>query len=368
MASIVRVDLGPRSYAISIGDGILATLGEQLRQAVPDLERVLLVADGGAAVHWLEPALAALQGAGLAAAAATVPAGEAAKCLEQAAVLYEACLDARLDRGDAVVALGGGAAGDLGGFVAATFLRGIAFFPVPTTLLAQVDASVGGKVAVNLPRGKNLVGAFHQPRAVVADVATLLTLPEREYRSGLAEVVKHALIRDRNHFEWLEENTTALLARDRVALAHVVERNCRIKAAVVSADEREGGLRAILNLGHTVGHAVEAVAGRMFGGEGLLHGEAVSIGLVAALRLSRETGVLAQADLPERGAALLAACGLPVRLPVAIDLDAVFAAMAFDKKARSGALRWVLVARAGQSQVTPHVTAAAVQQVLSEMA
>lgn len=367
MAGRVRVDLGERSYFIHIGHGLLAELGAVVREAVPHAGRVLIIADAAVAERWLEPAAASLGAAGLAVSHVTAPAGESSKSLAVAEQMYNACLDAGLDRKSAIVALGGGAAGDLAGFVAATWLRGIDFIQVPTTLLAQVDASVGGKVAVNLPRGKNLVGAFHQPKAVVADLATLATLPEREYRSGLAEVVKHGVIRDRSLFEYLEQNAAAVLAQDPAVMAHVVERNCRIKAAVVAADEREGGLRAILNLGHTVGHAAEALAGRMDGGSGLLHGEAVSIGLVAAARLAARSGVLLQPDLPERLQALLARFGLPVALPPGLDPADLLPVMAYDKKAEGGRIKWVLPVRLGQVQVTPYVQAEDVQAVLAEL-
>lgn len=374
MARTVRVELGERSYRIHIGDGILAELGRIVRESLPRTTRVLVVTDEGAGPHYLDRALAALRAAGIEAEARVVPAGEPAKTLSEAARLYEACLDAGLDRDGCVVALGGGAVGDLAGFVAATFLRGVHFVQVPTTLLAQVDASIGGKVAVNLPRGKNLVGAFHQPRAVVADVATLATLPAREYVAGLAEVVKHSLLRDRGLFAVLEDQTAAVLARDPALLEDLVERNCRIKGAVVSADEREGGLRAILNLGHTVGHGVEAVLGRVEKGEpgasprqGLLHGECVSIGMIAAAWLSRRAGVLAQDDLPGRLEDLLRRLGLPVRLPPGTDLAAVREAMRYDKKARAGRLRWVLPVRVGQVQVTEHVRDEDVEAVLEEL-
>lgn len=369
----VRVNLGERSYDIHIGLGVLAELGATVRASAPGNAggRVLVIADAAVARHWLDPALASLQAAGLAAIAAEAPPGESAKTLAVAGRLYEACLDAGLDRHGVIVALGGGAVGDLAGFVAATFMRGIPFIQVPTTLLAQVDASVGGKVAVNLPRGKNLVGAFHQPRAVVADLATLRTLSEREYRSGLAEVVKHGIIRDRALFRFLEEHAEAILAQDPPVLEHVVERNCRIKGAVVSADEREGGLRAILNLGHTVGHGLEAVAGRIDAAvtpsAGLLHGECVSVGLVAAAWLAARSGVLAQDDLPARLEALLQRFGLPVRFPADTDLAALQAAMSVDKKAMGGQLRWVLPVRLGQTQVTSHVQSGDVAAVLTEL-
>lgn len=371
MTGKVRVELGPRSYFIHIGHGLLSRLGELVREAIPDLTRLLVVADAGAAT-WGEAALRALREAGLAAEMTTVPGGERCKTLAVAAAVWEACLDARLDRRSAIVAVGGGAAGDLAGFVAATYQRGIAFVQVPTTLLAMVDASVGGKVAINLPQAKNMVGAFHQPRLVVADLSTLSTLPDREYRSGLAEVVKHGMIRDRGLFQLLETEAQAVLDRDPEVMAGVVERNCRIKGAVVSADEREGGFRTVLNLGHTVGHAVEALAGRLErdggpGDDGLLHGECVAIGLVAAARLSARSGVLAQPDLPERLETLLRRFGLPVRLPPGVDPAAVEAAMAYDKKATGGQLRWVLPVRIGQVQVTPYVLPEDVRAVLEEL-
>lgn len=367
MPAKVRVELGERSYFVHIGEGILAGLGARVREAIPAAQRVLVIADAAVAERLLPAAADSLAAAGLQVHTATALAGEACKTLAEAARLYDACLDARLERSSAIVALGGGATGDLAGFVAATYLRGIAYIQVPTTLLAMVDASVGGKVAVNLPRGKNLVGAFHQPRAVVADTATLATLSDREYRSGLAEVVKHGILRDRGLFEYLEQHAGAVLQQDAAALEHVVERNVRIKGAVVSADEREGGLRAILNLGHTIGHGLEAVQGRMEGHGDLLHGECVSVGMIGAAWLAQRVGLLAQPDLPERLEALLLRFGLPVRMPPGTDLAAVRAAMALDKKAEGGQIRWVLPVRIGQVQVTRHVQPADVEAVLEAL-
>lgn len=371
MAARVRVELGERSYYIYIGTGLLSQLGPLVREAVPGAGRALVIADAAVATAWQAPVSRSLTGAGFTAVFVTAPAGEVSKTLAVAGQMYEACLDARLERGSCVIALGGGAVGDLAGFVAATYLRGIAFVQVPTTLLAQVDASVGGKVAVNLPRGKNLVGAFHQPRLVVADLAALGTLPPREYGAGLGEVVKHGIIRERGLFEYLEEHAQAVLDQDPAALEAVVERNCRIKAAVVSADEREGGLRAILNLGHTVGHAVEALTGRLIRADGsagdLLHGEAVSIGLVAATRISRRIGVLAQEDLPDRLEALLTRLGLPTRLPAGLNPGDLPDTMALDKKADGGRIKWVLPVRLGQTQVTQHVPPDDVLAVLQEL-
>lgn len=367
MAVRVRVELGERSYHVTIGAGALTGLGEVVRAAVPEAQRALIIADAAVADRFGPVAQASLTAAGLAVQLSTAAAGEACKTLAEAARLYDACLDARLERSSVIVALGGGATGDLAGFVAATYLRGLAFVQAPTTLLAMVDASVGGKVAVNLPRGKNLVGAFHQPRAVVADTATLATLSGREYRSGLAEVVKHGILRDRGLFEYLEQNADAVLAGDAATLEQVVARNVRIKGGVVSADEREGGLRAILNLGHTIGHGLEAVQGRMEGHGDLLHGECVSVGLMGATWLAHRTGVLAQPDLPGRLEALLRRLGLPVRFPAGTDVAAVRAAMVLDKKTAGGQLTWVLPVRLGQVQVTRHVQPADVDAVLGAL-
>ncbi len=363
MPAKVRLELGENSYFVHIQHGGLAdVLGPVVSAAVPTAQRALVVADAAVADRYGPSVRNALTAAGLAVHTATAPAGEASKTLAEAARLYEDCLDAKLERGSVIVAVGGGATGDLAGFVAATYLRGVAFIQVPTTLLAMVDASVGGKVAVNLPRGKNLVGAFHQPRAVVADPATLVSLSSREFRSGLAEVVKHGILRDRALFEYLEQHADAVLGQDPQTLEYVVERNVRIKGAVVSADEREGGLRAILNLGHTIGHGLEALnVGK------LLHGECVSVGLVGAAWLAERCGLLAQPDLPQRLQVLLGRLGLPVRMPAGTDLQAVAAAMTLDKKAEGGQIKWVLPVRLGQVQVTRHVQAADINAVLQSL-
>jgi 3-dehydroquinate synthase len=251
--------------------------------------------------------------------------------------LWEAFARLRLDRRSVVIALGGGVIGDLAGFAAATYLRGIDLVQLPTTLLAQVDASVGGKTAIDLPEGKNLVGAFYQPRWVVADVGTLASLPPRELRAGLAEVIKYGVIADETLFDFLERERDAVLAGEPERLAQIVLRSCRIKADVVREDEREGGLRAILNYGHTAGHAVEALAGYA----GLLHGECVAIGMEAAARLSVRLGMLAPGDA-ERQRRLLEAYGLPVALPPGQEPRAILDAMRWDKKTVGDEIRFVL--------------------------
>lgn len=362
----VRVALGERAYDIVIAPGALGRLGNMIATALPKARRALVVTDSGVPAEYTRTALDTLTAAGVTAAVATVPEGDASKSLQEAGNLYEACLDGGLERSGVVIALGGGMAGDLGGFVAATYLRGVAFVQVPTTLLAMVDASVGGKVAVNLPRGKNLVGAFHQPRLVLADPQLLASLPPRAFAAGMAEVIKHGVIADPDFFAWLEQNADAILQHQPEALTDLVAVNCRIKAAVVSADEREEtGLRATLNFGHTTAHAIEAVQG--YGG--LLHGEAVAIGMVAATDVAAQLGVLQDAAFPQRLAALLQRYGLPVRLPGALDVGRLMAAMKYDKKASGGAVRWVLPVACGQvaqQQVPSDAVAAALHRLLPD--
>ena len=346
----VRVPLGERSYDIQIQPGSLARLGAAVSAVVPKARRALVISDSNVAPHYLATAEASLAAAGITAAGAVVPAGESAKSLTEAARLYEACLDAGLERSGVVVALGGGVVGDLAGFVAATYLRGVAFVQVPTSLLAMVDASVGGKVAVDLPRGKNLVGAFHQPRLVLIDPSVLATLPPRQVSAGLAEVVKHGVIRDGAFLTWLEDHAPTVLAREADTMEHLIASNCRIKAAVVTADEREEtGLRAILNFGHTTGHAIEAVQG--YGG--WLHGEAVAAGMCVATRVAAGSGVLQDEALADRLAGLLARFGLPVSLPAGVDPAALMAAMQYDKKAEGGRVQWVLPVRPGEVARAP---------------
>lgn len=361
--TVIEVALGSRSYPVHIGSGLLGEVGAVVR-ARSAARRALLIADAGAAVHYAAPLLAALQAAGLTAQAVQVPAGEGSKCLARVGELYEAALDAQLERRDVIVALGGGVVGDLAGFVAATYLRGIDFVQVPTTLLAQVDASVGGKVGINLSRGKNLVGAFHQPRAVVADLDTLATLPERELRAGLAEVVKHGVIRDADYFAFVEDQAEALLQRQLPALDRAVQGSVQIKAAVVAADEREGGVRAHLNFGHTVGHGIEAALGY---GQ-WLHGEAVAVGMLVATRLAAASGCLQQGDLGPRLEALLTRLGLPAALPKGVEPAAVLRCMAYDKKAAGGRLRWVLPVGLGTVTVVDDVAETAVAAVLAQLA
>lgn len=347
-ASKVHVDLGERSYSVDIGAGLLEKLGEKCR----DLglgTRVLVLTDETVGDLYGGVTIKNLKDAGFDVHYAAFPAGEEYKTIETAGALYGACVDAGLDRGSFIVALGGGVVGDVAGFVAATYMRGIDFVQVPTTLLAQVDSSVGGKTAVNHPQGKNLIGAFHQPRLVVADVATLVSLSPREYRSGLAEVVKAGLIRDAAFFDFLEKEWLPLLRLDHAVLTSAVRRSVKIKAEVVQADEKETGLRAILNFGHTVGHALEAAtAYRRF-----THGEAISIGMVIEGQMSVQLGLLDAADL-ERFKELLAKLGLPVDAQ-AVSYDDVRAAMNLDKKAKDGKLRFALLDGVGDCRIVSDV-------------
>ena len=350
----LRVELGGRSYPVQVGAGLLqqpAAWTGFLRG-----RHVLLVTDANVAAHHLAPVQAALADRAL--AVEVLPPGEQEKNWARLGLLLERLAALGASRDACVVALGGGVVGDLAGFAAACWMRGVDFLQLPTTLLAMVDSSVGGKTAVNLPQGKNLAGAFHQPVAVVADTATLATLPDRELRAGLAEVVKYAAIRDAEFMDLLERHAEALLARDPGALAEAIARSCRHKAAIVARDETEQGERALLNFGHSFGHALEAVAG--YGT--LLHGEAVAIGMVLAARLSAALGLAPEADAG-RLSTLLARMGLPVALPPGLDPQALLAAMRLDKKNVSGQLRLVLWRGLGQAELQP-VDGAAVAAIL----
>jgi 3-dehydroquinate synthase len=340
MSTIVHVDLGERSYDIRIGTGL--SPGDVLKEA--EGQRVLIVSDSNVDPLYGERCEQALQAVGRTTFRAVVPAGEASKDLGVARHLYTEAVVSGLDRGSLIVALGGGMVGDLAGFVAATFLRGIGLVQAPTSLLAMVDSSVGGKTGVNLQQGKNLVGSFYQPLGVVADLAALATLPEREYVSGLAEVVKYGVIWDAEFFGRLESQVDKLLKRDIGFLEEVVARCCEIKAEVVAIDEREGGVRAILNFGHTLGHALEQVAGY----SRWLHGEAVAAGMVYAASLSSRERGLSRGEC-DRLVDLLDRLGLPecAELLGAVSWNALREAMSTDKKTRGAMPRLVLAERLG---------------------
>ena len=338
---LVHVNLGPRSYDIEIGSGNLRETARFCDAEAEDAHAVIIT-DANVDDLYTEPVADSLVELGAEVDILSVEAGEQSKAPEVAAELWEQMLDQGADRKSVVVALGGGVVGDLAGFVAATFARGLRFVQVPTTLLAQVDSSVGGKVGVNLPGGKNMVGAFWQPRGVVIDVDVLDTLPQREYRAGLAEVVKYGVIQDAEFFAFLEANVEPINSRDHAVLTSIIERCCRLKADVVEQDEREEtGLRAILNYGHTFGHAFEAATGY----EELLHGEGVAIGMMCAARLAQRLGRV-DAAFVERQRALLQAFGLPLTVPD-VASDELIELMYRDKKVDRGKLRFVLPSRMG---------------------
>lgn len=340
---IVPVQLGSRSYSIHVGAGLLVRLGAECAKLKLG-SRCAVITDSNVAKKFSRPALASLKKAGFDPVLITVHAGETSKCLAVVEQCHNQLAAHRLERKSFIVALGGGVVGDLAGFLAATYLRGIPFVQVPTTLLAQVDSSVGGKTGVNLASGKNLVGAFYQPRLVLCDLDTLETLPRREYLSGLAEVIKYGIIQDAHLFASLERNLPKVLRRDPKTLRDLVARCCEIKAHVVSQDETESGLRAILNFGHTIGHAIENSSG--YGK--YLHGEAIAIGQVAAARLSQALIGLPAAET-ERIEKLFRATGLPVKIKLTpAARTKLFAAMLLDKKVSQGQVKFVLAKKIGK--------------------
>ncbi len=348
----LTVPLAARSYPILIGAKLLSQLGRRCAELNLGA-RCAIISDKNVAKHYAGTAEKSLRASGFDPFTVVVPAGETAKSLKTVHTCYDRLASHRLERTSFVVALGGGVVGDLAGFVAATYLRGVPFVQVPTTLLAQVDSSVGGKVGVNLKAGKNLVGSFYQPRLVLCDLDTLKSLPAREYRAGLAEVIKYGIIYDAELFARLERDLARLLKLDARILAEVVERCCEIKAAVVGQDETESGLRAILNFGHTIGHALEAIShyGKY------LHGEAISIGQVAAAELSAALVNLPQIDV-ERITGLFRRAGLPTSVELnRRQMRELFAAMRLDKKVSGGQIKFVLAKRIGEvswGQSVPH--------------
>ncbi|MCB1769930.1 MAG: 3-dehydroquinate synthase [Candidatus Competibacteraceae bacterium] len=342
----LHVELGDRRYPIHIGPGLLAR-PELLTPCIPG-RQALVVSNTTVAPLYLEPVRASLDG--LRHEAVILPDGEQYKTLDTLNEIFTALLNHRFDRNCTVIALGGGVIGDMAGFAAACYQRGVHFIQIPTTLLAQVDSSVGGKTAVNHPFGKNMIGAFYQPLGVLADTDTLATLPDRELSAGLAEVIKYGLIRDLPFLEWLEANLEALMARDAAALSEAIDRSCRNKAEIVAADERETGERALLNLGHTFGHAIETGVGY---GQ-WLHGEAVATGMVMAADLSARLGWLNREQV-ERVRALLARARLPVQPPMALTPDDFLRLMAVDKKVKDGRLRLILLRNLGQAVIASDI-------------
>jgi len=361
---VVNVELAERSYPIVIGRGQVLTLGQRIAALRPRA-KAAIVTDENVAGHHLTAVRSALAGAGVNSTCITVPAGEASKSFAVLERVCEGLLEARTERGDLVVALGGGVIGDLAGFAASVVRRALDYVQVPTSLLAQVDSSVGGKTAIDSRHGKNMIGAFHQPILVLSDTALLDTLPQREFRAGYAEIVKYGLISDAEFFAWLETNAQEVFAGG-PAREHAIAVSCRMKAAVVARDERETGERALLNLGHTFGHALEAAAG--FSGR-LLHGEAVALGITLAFAFSARCGFL-PAPVAARVARHFEAVGLPTNIASMLGgppgLDALMALIAQDKKVRHGKLTFILARGIGMSFVAHDVESAAVRAFLED--
>jgi 3-dehydroquinate synthase len=361
---VVEVALGARAYDILIGRGLLGSLGARVAALRPGA-RTAIVTDQTVARHHLAAAETALAAAGIGSQPIVVPGGEGSKSIATFEAVCEALIAARIERGDLVIAFGGGVIGDLAGFAAACVRRGLDFVQVPTTLLAQVDSSVGGKTGINSRHGKNLIGAFHQPCLVLADTALLDTLPPREFRAGYAEVVKYGLLGDAAFFSWLEANAGDVFA-GASAREHAIATSCRMKAALVARDERETGERALLNLGHTFGHAFEAAAGFS---DRLLHGEAVALGMALAFEFSARRGLLPAGEA-ERVVRHLAAVGLPTHVSDVPgeepSVDRIMDLMAQDKKVKRGELTFILVRAIGAAFVAPDVEAADVRAFLAE--
>jgi len=357
MTQRLDVRLRERSYPIHVGSALLARAGELVAEI--GARRAIVVTNATVAAHWLATLRTSLVAAGLACDVILVPEGEAHKSWATLNDILTRLLELRAERNSLLVALGGGVVGDLAGFAAAIYQRGMPFMQVPTTLLAQVDSSVGGKTAVNHPLGKNMIGVFWQPRSVLVDIDCLSTLPDRELGAGLAEVIKYGAIRDRGFFDWLDLSIDSLLARDPASLEHAIVHSCRIKAEIVAADERETGERALLNFGHTFGHAIETATGYRT----WLHGEAVATGMVLASRLSTLVG-----DLPREDAARIEALIARAKLPVAppkLSLDRWLELMSHDKKIESGVMRFVLLEALGRAIVRAGVPRESLAAVLA---
>ncbi|WP_409191063.1 3-dehydroquinate synthase [Bradyrhizobium sp. RDM4] len=365
---VVDVALGDRAYDIVIGRGVLGSLGARIAALRPGV-RTAVVTDRTVAKHWLEPAEASLAASGIPTSRIVVEQGEISKTYAGLSKVSEALIAAKIERNDLVIALGGGVVGDLAGFAAAILRRGVDFVQVPTSLLAQVDSSVGGKTGINSPQGKNLLGAFHQPVLVVADTAVLDTLSPRQFRAGYAEVAKYGVLGDEGFFSWLETNH-ADIAKGGSAREHAIATSCRAKAGVVSRDERETGERALLNLGHTFGHALEAATGFS---DRLFHGEGVAIGMTLAAQFSARLGMISEADAARVERHLIEA-GLPTRLQDIAgfaqeglaDADALLGLMAQDKKVKRGKLTFILLEAVGRAVIANDVEPAPVRDFLKE--
>ncbi len=361
----LRVGLGARSYDIVIGPGLLARAGALCTEAVGQAKCAILSDDNVAGLH-ADALCAGLEPEIPVAGTITLPPGEGSKCFAELERICGELLDLGIERGDVVVAFGGGVVGDLAGFAASILRRGVRFVQIPTTLLAQVDSSVGGKTGINMGQGKNLIGAFHQPALVIADTGLLATLPERQFRAGYAEMVKYGLLGDAEFFSWLDTNRKQVFAGGE-ALIQAVETSCKAKAAIVEEDEQEHGKRALLNLGHTFGHALEAYAGYS---DRLLHGEAIAIGMALAFRFSHELG-LCPSQESDRAIAHFREVGLPVRIGDIAgekpDKDALMALIGQDKKVQAGLPAFILVRGIGAAFIEPRVPMAKLEDFLSRM-
>ena len=365
-SATVNVALGERAYDIVIGRDVLQSLGPRIAALRPGA-RTAIVTDRNVAKHWLEKTEVSLSQSGIAATRIIVEEGEGSKTYAGLERVSEALISAKVERNDLVIALGGGVVGDLAGFAAAILRRGVDLVQVPTSLLAQVDSSVGGKTGINSPQGKNLLGAFHQPVMVIADTAVLDTLPPRQFRAGYAEVAKYGVLGDEGFFSWLEANHADVFAGGR-AREHAIATSCRAKAAIVAHDERETGDRALLNLGHTFGHALEAATGFS---DRLFHGEGVAVGMVLAAELSAELGMIGQSEA-DRVRRHLAEVGLPTHVQDIAgfaqeglgDADALMALMAQDKKVRRGRLTFILLAAVGRAVIAADVEPSLVRDFL----
>ena len=353
----LNIDLGERSYDIFIGSNLLAKVGESLSQVLQP-SRIVLITHPALFQLYGDKISSGFKNQDWATDVVEVAEGETAKTLKQAEIIYDWLLALKCDRKSVLVALGGGVIGDLVGFVAATYQRGIPFVQVPTTLLSQVDSSVGGKTAVNHPKGKNMIGAFYQPRLVIADLDTLQSLPKNEFRAGLAEVIKYGIIYDANLFNYLEKNTEKILQLDKECLAHIIKTSCSIKAKVVEKDERESYYRMILNFGHTLGHAIEALTNY----SRFIHGEAVAIGMVCAARLSYNLGKCSE-ETPKRIKELIKKCGLPTDFPE-LDSEAIIESLYYDKKTMNNKIKFILVKEIGEIEIVDDMPEADIFKLL----
>ena len=360
MEKTLHVELKENRYPLVVGTGNITRIGEYLK-SLSKSTKVLIVTDTAVQYHYAPIVLRRLKQAGFDVGLIEVPVGESSKSLEQLAYVVDSLVAHQLDRSSTVIALGGGVVGDLAGFAAAIYMRGIDYIQIPTTLQAQVDASVGGKTAINHAKGKNLIGAFHQPKLVLIDVDTLNTLPIRDLRAGLVEVIKMGVIRDEHLFEMVEENLGTILDLDATTLINIIARACANKADIVAKDERESRLRMVLNYGHTFGHALESLTHY----EGLRHGEAVSIGMNCAARLAVNLGMFSRIDF-ERQRKLLDQAKLPVTFPSNLTPKAICDAMYYDKKALDGKLRLILPTRIGEVVIRDDVTDTQIIEAVSQ--